>query len=89
LLRGIDKVANAVAVTLGPKGCNVIAMSHAYGPPTVTHDGVTVARDIVLLHAFENMGAQLVKAASTGQMTLRATARQLQPFWHRQRFPKG
>src|SRR5690606_1591165 len=62
--RGVDKVANAVAVTLGPKGRNV-AMSHPYGLPTVTHDGVTVAREIVLPRAFENMGAQLVKEATT------------------------
>ncbi|GAB4528987.1 MAG: chaperonin GroEL [Anaerolineae bacterium] len=64
LLRGIDQVANAVAVTLGPKGRNV-AMSHPYGLPTVTHDGVTVAQDISLPHVFENMGAQLVIEAAS------------------------
>jgi len=64
LLRGIDQVANAVAVTLGPKGRNV-GIGHLYGLPTVTHDGVTVASDIALPSAFENMGAQLVKEAAT------------------------
>ena len=64
LLRGIDKVANAVAITLGPKGRNVAIDNH-YGIPTVTHDGVTVANDIALPDAFQNMGAQLVKEAAS------------------------
>jgi chaperonin GroEL len=64
LLRGIDKVANAVAITLGPKGRNVAIDNH-YGIPTVTHDGVTVANDIALPDSFENMGAQLVKEAAS------------------------
>ncbi len=64
LLRGIDQIADAVAVTLGSKGRNV-AISHPYRLPTVTHDGVTVANDIALPRAFENMGAQLVKEAAT------------------------
>lgn len=64
LLRGIDKVANAVAITLGPKGRNV-AIGKGYGFPTVTHDGVTVANEIDLADSFENMGAQLVKEAAS------------------------
>jgi len=64
LLRGIDQVANAVAVTLGPKGRNV-AIGRSFGSPTVTHDGVTVADEISLPNAFHNMGAQLLKEAAS------------------------
>lgn len=64
LLRGIDKVADAVAITLGPKGRNV-AIDNQYGIPTVTHDGVTVANDIALPNSFQNMGAQLLKEAAS------------------------
>lgn len=60
LERGIDKLANAVKVTLGPKGRNVV-LDKAYGAPTITNDGVTIANDIELEDRFENMGAQLVK----------------------------
>ena len=60
---GIDVVANAVATTLGPKGRNV-AIDKKYGSPTITHDGVTVAKEIELPDPFENMGAQLLKEAS-------------------------
>ena len=61
---GIDIVANAVATTLGPKGRNV-ALDRKYGSPTITHDGVTVAKEIELEDPFENMGAQLLKEAAT------------------------
>ncbi len=61
---GIDALADAVSTTLGPKGRNV-ALDKKYGAPTVTHDGVTVARDIELADPFENMGAQLLKEAAT------------------------
>jgi chaperonin GroEL len=64
LKRGIDTLANAVKTTLGPKGRNV-ALDRKYGAPTVTHDGVTVAREIELQDPFENMGAQLLKEAAT------------------------
>jgi chaperonin GroEL len=64
LKRGIDALADAVGTTLGPKGRNV-ALDKKYGAPTVTHDGVTVARDIQLDDPFENMGAQLLKEAAT------------------------
>jgi chaperonin GroEL len=64
LKEGVDAVANAVKVTLGPKGRNV-ALDKKYGAPTVTHDGVTVAKDIELDDHFANMGAQLVKEASS------------------------
>jgi chaperonin GroEL len=61
---GIDALADAVSTTLGPKGRNV-ALDKKYGAPTVTHDGVTVARDIELADPFQNMGAQLLKEAAT------------------------
>src|SRR3990172_3635382 len=64
LQRGVDVLANAVGTTLGPKGRNV-ALDKKFGAPTVTHDGVTVARDIELEDPFENMGAQLLKEAAT------------------------
>jgi chaperonin GroEL len=61
---GIDALANAVKVTLGPRGRNV-AIDKKWGPPTVTHDGVTVAKEIELENAFQNMGAQMLKQAAT------------------------
>lgn len=61
---GVDTLADAVKTTLGPKGRNV-ALDKKYGAPTVTHDGVTVAKDIELENPYENMGAQLLKEAST------------------------
>ncbi len=64
LQQGIDIVANAVATTLGPKGRNV-ALDRKYGSPTITHDGVTVAKEIELEDPFANMGAQLLKEAAT------------------------
>ena len=60
MLRGINTLANAVKVTLGPKGRNVV-IAKSYGAPRITKDGVTVAKEIELTDAFENMGAQLVK----------------------------
>ncbi|MCC6190214.1 MAG: chaperonin GroEL [Anaerolineales bacterium] len=64
LQRGVDTLANAVATTLGPKGRNV-ALDKKFGAPTVTHDGVTVAKEIELEDPYENMGAQLLKEAAT------------------------
>ncbi|MEN4011976.1 MAG: chaperonin GroEL [Chloroflexota bacterium] len=64
LKNGIDVVATAVATTLGPKGRNV-ALDRKFGSPTITHDGVTVAKEIELQDPFENMGAQLLKEAAT------------------------
>ena len=64
LLKGVDAVANAVRVTLGPKGRNV-GLARKFGSPVITNDGVTVARDIDLADNFANMGAQLVKEAAT------------------------
>jgi chaperonin GroEL len=64
LSRGMEILANAVATTLGPKGRNV-ALDKKFGSPTITHDGVTVAKEIELEDPFENMGAQLLKEAAT------------------------
>ena len=64
LSRGVDALANAVKVTLGPKGRNVV-LEKKFGAPAITNDGVTIARDIELEDHFENMGAQLVKEVAT------------------------
>ncbi|MEE3380697.1 MAG: chaperonin GroEL [Succiniclasticum sp.] len=64
LERGVNALADAVKVTLGPKGRNVV-LDKKYGAPTITNDGVTIARDIELEDPFENMGAQLVKEVAT------------------------
>jgi chaperonin GroEL len=64
LKRGIDVLATAVATTLGPKGRNV-ALDKKFGAPTITHDGVTVAKEIELEDPYQNMGAQLLKEAAT------------------------
>ena len=78
MLVGINKLAQAVTVTLGPKGRNV-ALDKSWGAPSVIHDGVSVAKEIELEDKFENMGAQLVKEAAsktnddTGDGTTTAT----------------
>jgi len=64
LKRGVDALANAVKVTLGPKGRNVI-IGKAFGAPTVTKDGVSVAKEVELEDALENMGAQMVKEVAS------------------------
>ena len=64
LQAGIDKLADTVKITLGPKGRNVV-LDKKYGAPLITNDGVTIAKDIELEDAFENMGAQLVKEVAT------------------------
>src|SRR6187200_3593410 len=64
LTRGIEAVAKSVKTTLGPKGRNV-ALGKKFGGPTITHDGVTVAKEIELPDPFENMGAQLLKEAAS------------------------
>ncbi len=64
MLRGVDTLANAVKVTLGPKGRNVV-LDKSYGAPRITKDGVTVAKEIELTDKFENMGAQMVKEVAS------------------------
>jgi chaperonin GroEL len=69
LLHGVDILADAVKVTLGPKGRNVV-LDKSFGPPRISKDGVTVAKEIELADKFENIGAQLVKQAAlkTGEV---------------------
>lgn len=64
LEKGVNTLADAVKITLGPKGCNVV-LEKSYGAPTITNDGVTIAKEIELEDKFENMGAQLVKEVAT------------------------
>src|SRR5512133_46478 len=64
LIRGVDVLANAVKATLGPKGRNVI-IEKSWGSPTVTKDGVTVAKEIELKDKFQNMGAQMVREVAS------------------------
>src|SRR5690606_16861985 len=64
LKRGVDQPAEAVKVTLGPKGRNVV-LDRKFGAPTVTKDGVTVAKEVELADPIENMGAQMVKEVAT------------------------
>ena len=64
ILRGIDQLANAVKVTLGPKGRNVV-LDRKFGSPTITKDGVTVAKEIDLTDPIENMGAQMVREVAS------------------------
>src|SRR6201994_1727540 len=79
MLRGVDILANAVKVTLGPKGRNVV-IDKSFGAPRITKDGVTVAKDIELEDKFENMGAQMAREAASktndiaGDGTTTATA---------------
>ena len=64
LKKGVDALANAVKVTLGPRGRNVI-LDKKFGSPTVTNDGVTIAKEIELPDAWENMGARMVKEVAS------------------------
>ena len=64
LQAGVDKLANTVKVTLGPKGRNVV-LDKSYGAPTITNDGVTIAKEIELEDGFENMGAQLIREVAS------------------------
>ena len=81
---GVDALANAVKTTLGPKGRNV-ALDKKWGSPTVTHDGVTVAKEIELEDPFQNMGAQLLKEATMSPVM----APPPPPYWPRPSSPKA
>ena len=70
ILRGVNLLADAVTVTLGPKGRNVV-LEKSFGAPTVTKDGVTVAKEIELEDKFENMGAQMVKEVASQDLRRR------------------
>ena len=73
MLRGVDILANAVKVTLGPKGRNVV-LDKSFGAPRITKDGVTVAKEIELEDKFENMGAQMVREVAQKTNDRPATA---------------
>ena len=73
MLRGVDILANAVKVTLGPKGRNVV-LDKSFGAPRITKDGVTVAKEIELEDKFENMGAQMVREVASKSSDSPATA---------------
>src|SRR5205809_4022971 len=64
ILRGVNQLADAVKITLGPKGRNVV-LGKSYGSPTITKDGVTVAKEIDLKDSMENMGAQMVREVAS------------------------
>ena len=86
LQAGVNKLANAVKVTLGPKGRNVI-IDKKFGAPTITKDGVTVAKEIELRDPIENMGAQLVKEVASKTADRLATAPRRPRFWPRPSTP--
>lgn len=82
LKKGIDTLANAVKVTLGPKGRNVI-IEKKFGAPHITKDGVTVAKEVELADAYQNTGAQLVKEVASRQVTMLVTVQLPLPYWLR------
>ena len=82
MLEGVNILANAVKVTLGPKGRNVV-LDKSFGAPTVTKDGVSVAKEIELKDKFENMGAQMVKEVASRTPMRPATAPPRLPCWLR------
>ena len=82
LERGVNALADTVRVTLGPKGRNVV-LDKAWGSPTITNDGVTIARDIELTDPYENLGAQLVRRSQPRPTTSPVTAPRPRPCWPR------
>ena len=82
LQSGIDQLADTVKVTLGPKGRNVV-LGKKYGAPLITNDGVTIAKEVELEDAFENMGAQLIREVATRPTMLPVTAPLPLRFWRR------
>lgn len=82
LKNGVDKLANAVKVTLGPKGRNVV-IEKKFGAPQITKDGVTVAKEVELDDKFENTGAQLVKSVEARLVTMQVTVLLQLPSSHR------
>ena len=78
MLEGLDKLANTVKVTLGPKGRNVV-LDKTYGAPTITNDGVSIAKEIELEDPYERIGAELVRKSPRRPTTSPVTAPPLQP----------
>ena len=88
MLRGVDILANAVKVTLGPKGRNVV-LDKSFGAPRITKDGVTVAKEIELEDKFENMGAQMVREVASKTNDLAGDGTTTATFWPRPSFVKA
>ncbi len=84
MVEGVNILANAVKVTLGPKGRNVV-LERSFGAPTVTKDGVSVAKEIELKDKLQNMGAQLVKEVASKLVTAPPPL----PCWHKPSFAKA
>ena len=82
LQSGVNQLADTVRITMGPRGRNVV-LDKKFGAPLITNDGVTIAKEIELDDAFENMGAQLVREVSPRPTMWPVTARPPLPFWHR------
>ena len=82
MIAGVNVLADAVKVTLGPKGRNVV-IDKSYGSPHITKDGVTVAKEISLKDKFENMGAQLCVKSPAKPLTSPVTARLPPLYWHK------
>src|SRR5713101_2453035 len=88
ILHGVNKLADAVKVTLGPKGRNVV-IEKKFGSPTITKDGVTVAKEIELQDAVENMGAQMVREVASKTSDVAATEPRPRRFWLRRSTARG
>ena len=88
LLKGVELLAKAVKATLGPKGRNVV-IDKKFGSPTVTKDGVTVAKEIELSNPYQNMGAQMVRESPARPATSLATAPPPPPCWPRRFIAKA
>ena len=87
LQTGIDKLSNTVKITLGPKGRNVV-LDRKYGAPLITNDGVTIAKEVELEDAFENMGAQLVKEVATKTNDIAGDGKRSKPTPNRSPAPR-
>ncbi len=85
---GVNKLADAVKVTLGPRGRNVV-IEKKFGAPTITNDGVSIAREVELEDPFENMGAQLVKEVATKTNDVAGDGRPPRPSSLRRSSPTG
>ncbi|GIT64961.1 MAG: hypothetical protein Ct9H300mP23_05880 [Nitrospinota bacterium] len=89
ILAGVNQLANTVKITLGPKGRNVV-IDKKFGSPTITKDGVTVAKEIELECPFENMGAQMVKKLPAKLVTMQVRGPNPRlPFWRKAIFREG
>ena len=82
VLKGVETLARAVKVTLGPKGRNVL-IDKKFGSPTVTKDGVTVAKEVELEDPYENMGAQMVREVASKTSDNAGDGTTMQPFWQK------